>query len=47
MRNIIAFSVLLVFTLTSCGQKYQYPGVLEFRTFKIGDKVDTTLFKGI
>ncbi len=45
MRNIATLFILLTFTLTSCAQKYQYPGQLEFKTFKIGDKVDTTLFK--
>lgn len=34
-----------MFSLTSCGQKYSYPGQLEIRSYKIGDKVDTTLFK--
>ncbi len=45
MRNITTFLILLTFALTSCGQKLEYPGPLEFKSFKIGDKVDTTLFK--
>jgi antitoxin component YwqK of YwqJK toxin-antitoxin module len=44
MRDIIAL-VLLTFTLTQCKEKYQYPGKLEFKSFKIGDKVDTSNFK--
>jgi hypothetical protein len=45
MKNISILLILSVFALTSCGQKYKYPGQLEIRTYKIGDKVDTTLFK--
>ena len=45
MRHVTAFLILLTFTLTSCGQKYQYPGQLEFKTVRIGDKVDTTIFE--
>jgi hypothetical protein len=37
--------ILIIFALTSCGQKYKYPGQLEIKTYKIGDRVDTTLFK--
>ena len=39
--TLIFFSIL---TLTSCGQKYNYPEQLEVKTFKIGQKVDTTLY---
>jgi hypothetical protein len=45
MKKSSTLLILLVFALTSCGQKYKYPGSLEIRTYKIGDKVDTTLFK--
>ena len=45
MKNILPLLVLLLLALTTCGQKYKYPGQLEIRTYKIGDKVDTTLFK--
>jgi hypothetical protein len=45
MKNISTFLILLTLTLTSCGQKYKYPGQVEIRNFKIGDKVDTSLFK--
>jgi len=45
MRSSLTFLILIAITLTSCGQKYKYPGELEIRKFKIGDKVDTTLFK--
>lgn len=45
MKNISTFLILLTFTLTSCGQKYKYPGQLEIRNYKIGDQVDTTQFK--
>jgi len=45
MKNISTFLILLTFTLTSCGQKYKYPGQLEIRNYKIGDRIDTTQFK--
>jgi hypothetical protein len=45
MKNISAFIILLAFGFTACGQKYKYPGEFEIRGYKIGDKVDTTLFK--
>ncbi len=45
MKNIIILLVFLTTTLISCGQKYSYPGQLEIRGYKIGNKVDTTLFK--
>jgi len=45
MKSISLFLILLTLVLTSCGQKLNYPGQLEIRTYKIGDKVDTTLFK--
>jgi hypothetical protein len=43
MKNITI--PLLLLTFAACGQKYKYPGQVEIRTFKIGDKVDTSLFK--
>jgi len=41
-----SFLVVAIFTLTlgSYGQKYKYPGPLQIRDYKIGDKVDTSLF---
>ena len=45
MRNITTIIFFLIFALTTYGQKYQYPGPLEFKNFKIGQKIDTTLFK--
>jgi len=48
MKNIKKIATLLVILttcLTSCGQKYKYPGQLEIKGYKIGDKVDMTLFK--
>jgi antitoxin component YwqK of YwqJK toxin-antitoxin module len=45
MKNISTLLILLVFALSSCGQKYNYPGQLEIKTYKIGDQVDTTLFE--
>lgn len=44
MKNIITLLIILTTTLFSYGQKYSYPGQLEIRSYKIGDKVDTTLF---
>ncbi len=44
MKNIL-FLFFLTFAFTFCGQKYKYPGQVEIRNFKIGDKVDTSLFK--
>jgi hypothetical protein len=45
MKNIDTFLLLLSFSLNSCGQKYKYPGPVEIRTYQIGQKVDTALFK--
>jgi len=45
MKNILLPIIYLTIFLTACGQKYNYPGELEIRGFKIGQKVDTTLFK--
>ena len=45
MKRISIILILLTIIFTSCGQKYKYPGQMEVRTYKIGDKVDTTLFK--
>jgi len=38
-------SLALSLGLSSCGQKYKYPGSLEIKSYKIGEKVDTSLFK--
>jgi len=45
MKKAFTLLILLVVALTSCGQKYKYPGEVEIKNFKIGEKVDTTLFK--
>jgi hypothetical protein len=45
MKNISAVLIILTLAITSYGQNYKYPGQLEIRSYKIGDKVDTTLFK--
>ena len=45
MRYITTIIFFLIFALSTYGQKYQYPGPLDFKTFKIGQKIDTTLFK--
>ena|SRR5690606_8521105 len=41
------FLILLFFpiSLISCGQNYKYPGEIEIRGYKIGETVDTLLFK--
>lgn len=44
MRKIWALIFLYTYALTSYGQNYNYPGQLEIKSFKIGQKVDTTLF---
>ena len=44
MTKILIFLFISTFALTSCGTKYNYPGQLEIKTFKIGQDVDTTLF---
>lgn len=45
MKHISTILILLTLALTSCRQKYKYPGQIELRGYKIGGKVDTTLFK--
>ena len=45
MKSISTLLILTIFTITSCGQKYKYPGQLQIKTYKIGDRVDTTQFK--
>ena len=45
MKKISILLIILTTALFSCGQKNKYPGQLEIRGYKIGDKVDTTLFK--
>lgn len=45
MRNITTLLIILTTSLVSFGQTYKYPGQLEIRSYKIGDKVDYTLFK--
>lgn len=44
MTKVLTFIFFSILALTSCGQKYNYPGQLEIKTFKIGQKVDTTLY---
>jgi len=44
MTRILIFIFLSTLELTSFGQKYNYPGQLEIKTYKIGQKVDTTFF---
>ena len=44
MTRIFIFIFLSTLELTSFGQKYNYPGQLEIKTYKIGQKVDTTFF---
>jgi antitoxin component YwqK of YwqJK toxin-antitoxin module len=44
MTKILTLIYISSLALTSCGQKYNYPGQLDIKTFKIGQKVDTTLF---
>lgn len=44
MTKLLTFIFISTLALTSCGQKYNYPGQLEIKTFKIGQNVDTTLF---
>ena len=45
MKNIATLLIIFATVLVGCGQKYKYPGQLEIRGYKIGDKVDTTLYK--
>ena len=45
MKNIATLIIIFATAFVACGQKYKYPGQLEIRGYKIGDKVDTTLFK--
>lgn len=45
MRAIFLLLIAIGISLISCEQKYKYPGPLEIRDFKIGDKVDTTHFE--
>jgi len=44
MTKFVFLIFISTLTLTSCGQNFNYPGELEIKTFKIGQKVDTTLF---
>jgi antitoxin component YwqK of YwqJK toxin-antitoxin module len=44
MTKILTIIFISTLALTSCVQKYNYPGQLEIKTFKIGQKVDTILF---
>ncbi|WP_291070486.1 hypothetical protein [Empedobacter sp. UBA5039] len=45
MKKIISIVIIFTTFLTSCAQQNKYPGQLEIRGFKIGNKVDTTLYK--
>ena len=45
MKYLISLLICFSTILTSCGQKCNYPGQLEIKSCKIGDKVDTTHFK--
>jgi len=45
MKTISTLILLLTLAFTSSGQNYNYPGDVEIKGFKIGDKVDTSLFK--
>ncbi|MFD1552967.1 hypothetical protein DNU06_15810 [Putridiphycobacter roseus] len=45
MRNILALIVCSSIFLTACTQKYNYPGELEVEGYKIGQMVDTAIFK--
>lgn len=45
MKKTATLLIILTSVLIACGQKYKYPGQLEIRGYRIGDKVDTTLFK--
>jgi len=45
MKKIMILFLISVSFLTVYGQKYKYPGQLEIRGYRIGQKVDTTNFK--
>src|SRR5689334_16062134 len=45
MKIIAPLLIFLTTSFVSCSQKYNYPGQLELSGYKIGDKVDTTVFK--
>src|SRR5882724_7793934 len=45
MKTWILMVTLLITKLNALSQAYKSPGELEFRSFKIGDEVNTTLFK--
>jgi antitoxin component YwqK of YwqJK toxin-antitoxin module len=45
MKLIIPLLILLTISFISCSQKHKYPGQFELRGYKIGDRVDTILFK--
>lgn len=45
MKIILTILIPLIFVLTSCGQEYKYPGQIEIKTYRIGDRVDTSLLK--
>ena len=44
MKLIPTILIFLIINLASCSQNYNYPGQLEIKSYKIGDKVDTTQF---
>ncbi|MEP6467395.1 MAG: hypothetical protein ABJB05_13890 [Parafilimonas sp.] len=44
MKITTTFLVLLIFNLSILSQNYTYPGQLEIKSYKIGDKVNTAQF---
>ncbi len=42
---LLSFLLLIGTILISCEPAYKHPGQVEIRGFKIGDRVDTTLFR--
>lgn len=45
MKLITLLLILLIISFISCSQKHKYPGQFELKGYKIGDRVDTILFK--
>jgi hypothetical protein len=45
VKKITTFLIIFSTVLIACGQTNKYPGKLEIREYKIGDKVDTNLYK--
>ncbi|WP_316785339.1 hypothetical protein [Pedobacter frigiditerrae] len=44
MKKTVILLLILTSFLMACGQGYKYPGQLEIRGYRIGNKVDTSLF---